>query len=245
MPPSPDTDDLLERLRCTNEEFMAFQYHVSHDLNAPILAVRGLLGLIVDDVQAGRSDELSEMLGEALAQLDRLDALIADLLSLARTGVDDDDHTEVDLRELVDDVVASLSLHSRELELSVGLSYDAPALRTQRVRLRQILANLVSNAKKFSDPEELAPRIDIRVACAPDALVVSVHDNGIGMSPDVAASAFEMFTRGSARHPGHGLGLYIVRKHAERLGASVRVAHSRKPTVIELRLPPSAACASG
>ena len=130
-----------------------------------------------------------------------------------------------------------LGLASASLAALCMVMKFEPTLLTDRVRLRQILANLLSNARKFRDPDELAPSIDVQVSRDGDAHVLLVSDNGIGMSEETAATAFDMFSRGSAEHPGHGLGLYIVAKHVERLGGTVRVASPRLPTCIEILLP--------
>lgn len=231
-------DASLERqLERARDELVQFKYHVSHDLSAPLVSARGLLGLIRDDVREGRHEELVEMVDETTAQLGRLEALIADLMSLARVGAPDATPEHVELGELVDEIVASISLHSRELEVSVTLSFDRSGIVTDRVRLRQILANLISNARKFRDPAEIAPSIDVAVREVPGGYALSVSDNGLGMDERTKARAFDLFSRGSAAHPGHGLGLHIVHRHVEALGGAVRIAHARKPTVIEVSLP--------
>jgi len=228
---------LSTRLYAAREEIVQFKYHVSHDLSAPIASARGLLGIIEHSVEEGTLDEVPELLEETNAQLTRLQRLIGDLMSLARAGADMPKPEVVDLRELVDEIAASISLHSRELEVSVTLSFDAPTLTTERVRLRQILANLISNARKFQDPEEIAPCIHVSVKDAGDDWRISVADNGIGMSRRTADRAFDMFTRGTSTHPGHGLGLHIVLKHVDLLGGSVAVGGISKPTTIDVRLP--------
>jgi len=228
---------LSERLQAAHDEIVQFRYHVSHDLSAPIASARGLLGLIEDDLRSGALEDLPELLEETEAQLTRLQRLIADLMSLARVSGEMQQPEAVDLRDLVDEIVAGIGLHTRELEISVTLSFDSPNLMIDRVRLRQILANLISNARKFQDPEEIAPYIQVSVEDDGDDWLMSVTDNGIGMDRLTAERAFDMFTRGSSAHPGHGLGLHIVLKHVDRLGGSVSVGGLSKPTRIDVRLP--------
>jgi len=99
-------------------------------------------------------------------------------MTLARAGAEDEPHTHVNLKQLVDDIVNSISLHARELEVSVSLEFDRPSIFTDRIRLRQILANLISNARKFSDPSELAPSILVQVTTSGENRVVLPHTQG-------------------------------------------------------------------
>lgn len=229
--------DRAQRLQRHNDDLVQFQYHVSHDLAAPISSTKGLLSLMAEDLAAGRLEELPDMVAEASEQMARLQRLIDALMSLSQGGAAPMRHDTIELTELLDDIIDGLSLHSRELEVSVSLDFDRPSVNGDPVRLRQIIANLISNARKFRDPDELAPWIEVSVRHLDERLCLRVADNGLGMSDEVAARAFGMFSRGSAEHPGHGLGLYIVAKHVERLGGSVRVASARAPTCIEVVLP--------
>jgi len=228
---------VLQKLDEARDELVQFKYHVSHDLSAPIASIHSLVDMVSEDIQNQHYDEVEEMLGETKDQLSRLDSLISDLMTLARAGAEDEPHTHVNLKQLVDDIVNSISLHARELEVSVSLEFDRPSIFTDSIRLRQILANLISNARKFSDPSELAPSILVQVTTSGENRVLTVSDNGIGMSDEIAERAFGLFNRGSATHSGHGLGLYIAKKHVDKLGGSIRVANASKPTIFKVLLP--------
>ncbi len=228
----------LERqLAQANEELTQFNYHVSHDLVAPISSARGLLNLIQEDLEAGVVDELPDLLADAQSQLVRLDNLVSDLMSLARAGAGDMSIEYFDLRLLLDDIVASLSMHALELEISVTLKTDQSQFLGDRVRIQQILANLISNARKFADPDEICPEITLNCSRMDNGACLTVSDNGIGIDPALEEGLFGLFTCGVNQHAGHGLGLYIVDKHVAKLGGTVSVASYRKPTVFEVFLP--------
>lgn len=224
-------------LRMANEELLQFNYHVSHDLVAPIASARGLINLIQSDLQAGEMAELPEMLTEAREQLDRLDRLVVDLMALARADARTNEITEFDLTQLIDDIAASLALKAREIDISITLKCDLPRVVTDRVRVQQILTNLISNAKKFIDPNEPAPDILISSFKDNQDVVLRVSDNGLGIEENIGKKLFGIFERGSSEHSGHGLGLYIVLKHAKHLGGTIKVVSYAKPTVFELRFP--------
>lgn len=229
--------DLEFQLKQANEELTQFNYHVSHDLVAPISTARGLLHLMEHDLTAGITEELPELLSDAQDQLVRLDKLVSDLMLLARAGASDHHMEAFDLRPMLDDIVSTMAMHVLELEISVTLKADQPVLTSDRVRVQQILTNLISNARKFVDPEELAPEISVTCDQASTGICLRVMDNGIGIDKAIAEKLFGLFTRGTSQHAGHGLGLYIVAKHAARIGGTVTVESYSKPTMFEVLLP--------
>lgn len=227
--------DLEYRLAEAENELAQFNYLISHDLLSPISTARGLLGLMQDDLNSGITDELSELLADSANQLVRLDSLVSDLLSVTKVSTSDPSIESFDLVSLVDDVVASLSMNA--LEISVTVITDNPVIKSDRVRVQQILANLISNARKFVDPEELAPEITVSCEHADSSVWLRIADNGIGIDPVVANKLFGLFARGTGEQSNHGLGLFIVKKHAARLGGDVEIVSYCKPTLFEVCLP--------
>jgi signal transduction histidine kinase len=125
---------------------------------------------------------------------------------------------------------------SREGRLAFTLPPDLPVLRTDRVKVKEIVQNLVDNALKHGDDR----RVDVDVALAPDRRTVriTVRDAGPGIAADVLPHLFEPFRPGPGRRGGTGFGLYIVRCFAEALGG--RVAARSRPgegTAITVELP--------
>lgn len=235
--------DVTQREKATqillsaNDELTQLQYHLSHDLVAPIASANGLLGLIKDDVVAGEYGELSELTEETMLQLQRLKNLVNDLMSLARAGAAIAENTSFDLRELIDEIVQSISLHDRVLEVSVSLDFDKAIFFSDRIRIKQILMNLISNSRKFADSSEEAPEIIVKAENFCDYMRICVSDNGLGIDNKMLPGLFDMFTRGVSDCAGHGLGLYIVQKHVQHLNGSVRLLNQAKPTVFELIIP--------
>lgn len=108
--------------------------------------------------------------------------------------------------------------------------------------LKQILVNLLSNAVKFSKPQGQAS-IDVRLERRAGGLVVlTVEDNGLGMTPEVMANVSQLFYQGDGtftrKHEGRGLGLYLVKKHAQLLGGRLTITSELgRGTVAEVEFP--------
>ena len=236
-----DVTDMLateQRLREANEELAQFNYRLSHDVVAPISTAQGYLELMAEELEGGNHAELPELLDETRRQLDRLHLLVADLSSLARAGADVSRTETIALQPLVDELRAELG-GATPARLSIGTDLALAELDSDRTRIRQMLSNLIENATKYHDSAETAPHVTVRSRREGRDSVIEVSDNGIGIDPAFGERAFEMFARDNSSVPGTGLGLYIIGKHADRLGGTLSIASHAKPTVMRLTLPPS------
>jgi signal transduction histidine kinase len=200
----------LERAREAEHRFVG---DASHELRTPLTALRGNLAY------ATRHGADPEVLQEIEADAARLGALLDDLLALAR-----EDAAAPAQGEPVD--VAELAREAAAADERADVTVDGPALvRGERPALERAVGNLVANARRHGPP---GGRITIEVARDDGNVLVSVEDEGPGLSPGQAVHAFERFWRApGAQGPGSGLGLAIVRAIAERHGGRVTVEGSR------------------
>lgn len=211
-----------EELKKTNAELDRFVYSTSHDLRAPLLSVLGLIDL---------SREVVERNHEALSYLDmmrdgikRADETIKQILIYSRNSRLKPHIEPLDVKELVEHHVQDIR-HMKEAE-TVRFEFDFPddsILHTDAMRIRTILQNLITNAVKYQRPEEHDKWVRIRLATSDGTSLISVEDNGEGIPEDRLESVFEMFQRNSNLSSGSGLGLYMVREMATRLGGRVTV----------------------
>jgi signal transduction histidine kinase len=161
-------------------------------------------------------------------QVGRLDTLINELLDVSRITVGrlDLELTEFDLSGLVREVIArfqqELEWGGHTVTLELGRPEDRIMGRWDRLRLDQVICNLLSNAMKYGGDRKL---IQIAVAATDTSVEVSIRDHGLGISPEDQGRIFERFERLiSVRHfGGFGLGLWIVRQIAEAHGGRVCV----------------------
>ncbi|WP_168061200.1 sensor histidine kinase [Candidatus Manganitrophus noduliformans] len=202
---------------------------VSHDLRTPLNAIIGYSSLLRDPRVSENVAKREEML-ERIHQNARIQlSLITDVLDLSRieTGKIAIETEQVDLSELIREILNMLEPLGTEKGLVVDFVEDptAPAIRTDRGKVRQIFTNLIGNAIKFTEQGSI--RIRVIHHLSQEAVSVEITDTGIGISEEDLPHIFEPFYQApafkEAYGPGTGLGLSIVKRFADLLGGSVEV----------------------
>jgi signal transduction histidine kinase/uncharacterized membrane protein len=199
---------------------------VSHELRTPLTAVVGY----VDMLSKGMLGPLSEQAQEALEQIrssgQRMLHLINDMLDMAKieAGRYTVEPSVLDIKTIINEVVALLQLQieARGLLLQIDVPTNVPLVHADRVRLAQVLTNLLANAIKFTEQGS----ITIRLASDETHVHFSVIDTGIGIAPEHLQRIFQPFEQvgDSARRPaGTGLGLAISRRLMEAMGGTLTV----------------------
>ena len=212
------TRDLAE----ANHELEAFSYSVSHDLRTPLRHMDGFLGLLKKELGSGAGAEAAKLLGKVEDSVKRMDLLIADLLAFSRMGRAEMRSCRVDLAGLLSQVKEELSedIRGRSVAWNTG---ELPEVEGDPDLLRQVLANLVGNAVKFTRKQ---PEAAIEVGAAPakdGRAVIYVRDNGAGFDMAYAERLFGLFQRLHLQedYEGTGIGLANVRRIIKRHGGEV------------------------
>jgi PAS domain S-box-containing protein len=216
-----------EELRRSNRDLEQFAYVASHDLSEPLRVIAGFTDLLARRYAGHIDAEADRFINFIVTGVERMQALIDDLLAYSRAGRGDIELQHVDTGALVQEVLWSLEPQLTAKHVSVEVD-KLPFVRAEPALLRQIFQNLVSNAVKFADADE--PRVAVRAAHVGDAWRFDVEDNGPGVDPRHAERVFEMFQRLHGREvAGSGMGLAIVKRLTERHGGRVWVmpAHPR------------------
>ena len=147
-------------------------------------------------------------------------------LEAGRFEVQTEDVDLVDVLNAVFAVAEPLAI-KQGIELAKAVDPDIPVMRSDWEALRKIILNLVSNALKFTEPGG-SVSVSARLIDGGSAVAIDVADTGIGIAPQDFESVFDKFsqatTQGTAPSGGSGLGLFLVRSLAEKLGGSVRIA---------------------
>ena len=207
---------LRTKAEAANEAKDRFIAVLSHELRTPLMPVRAGLDLIEDDLgNPNAQEEVRETLAMIRNNIDIESALIDDLLDLS-SSVRGKLRLEIkptDFRSVVKHSVEAFTEHFREknIQLRLDLGLDDSWVMGARVRLHQIVTNLVSNALKFTPANGM---IVIQVQSAGDFVRLVVKDNGCGMEPDVIERIFEPFVQGQSKMQGAGgmgLGLSIAK----------------------------------
>jgi PAS domain S-box-containing protein len=229
---------LLER---SNKDLEQFAFVASHDLQEPLRQVISFTKLLRDKYKGKLDARADEYIEYAVAGAQRMSTLIRDLLAYARVDTRVKPDRAASCQDALDASLANLE--TAIAETGARVTHDPlPAVVADKTRLVQLFQNLVGNALKFRR-RDVPPRI--HVGAKPDGgqWVLSVRDNGIGISADQFERVFGVFQRLHTRdeYPGTGIGLAICRKIVERHGGRIWVESTvGEGTTFSFTLPASA-----
>ena len=216
-------NEMTERLHAGVGQIRRFASNAAHELRAPIARLRHR----VEDALSRERDPLADekLLVETLADVDRIAGIVRSLLELAHTegGLDPRQIERVDLAALLDGVTEFFAPTAELRSVSLARRYPTGlAVRGEPHWLRQLFANLVDNAIKYSNH---GGRIEIEGAAANGDVHVSVHDYGRGIPSEDQARVFDPFHRaaGEPSIPGVGLGLALARQIAVAHGGGIEL----------------------
>ncbi|MFO0910893.1 MAG: PAS domain S-box protein [Isosphaeraceae bacterium] len=233
-----------EELVRRNREMDEFTYVVSHDLQEPLRTLTAFSDLVQREYGDRLDDSGREYVGHLVDASRRMQGLIRDLLALSKAGRITSDFAPVDLGALVDQARADLGGLLRAGKGEVRVVGSLPQVWGDRVRLGQLLANLITNGLKYNRSE--APVVEVSAAVAGEMVALRVRDNGIGIDPRYHARIFQLFRRLHTRedYEGNGAGLAICEKIAQAHGGRIWVESTpgRGSTFfVSLRKPPTVA----
>lgn len=216
--------DRTRELENANRELEAFSYSVSHDLRAPLRQILGFVDLLNRDL-GEQADPIQQHLTDIADSSRRMTTLIDTLLEFSRVGRADLNLRDVDLGALVNEVIADLSCVTggRSIEWSVN---TLPTACCDPALVRQVFANLIGNAVKFTRPRTPA-RIEIGAQFLDaDSVSCFVRDNGVGFNMQRADKLFGVFQRlhPPSKFEGTGIGLANVQRIVLRHGGRVWAA---------------------
>jgi signal transduction histidine kinase len=154
----------------------------------------------------------------------RLDDLVVELLSISRNDRVNDPHTPVNLLQELNNSISSYynASDTRRLEITARVLQPVPFI-SDATRMRIILNNLISNAIKYRSFSKPMSTIHVDMQADKNCVVIKVIDNGEGIEESKLPHIFDMFYRATERSEGSGLGLYIVKKVADKLEAKIKV----------------------
>ncbi len=215
-----EREHLIAELEAKNAELERFSYTVSHDLKSPLVTIRGFLGLLEKDAEAGDLKRMHRDAGRIRAATEVMGRLLDELLELSRIGRQINTPEEVPLGELVSEAVDLVAGALTERGVEVRISPAMPVAVGDRARLLEVFQNLLDNAVKYMG-DEPAPRIDVGMKNDGQSDVCCVRDNGIGIDPRYHEKVFGLFERLSLEQEGTGVGLALVKRIVELHGGRI------------------------
>ncbi|NEO85651.1 MAG: GAF domain-containing sensor histidine kinase [Spirulina sp. SIO3F2] len=217
----------LKKLDQIKDEFTAM---VSHELRTPLTSIYGSLSLLNNDAEKQvSSDQQQELLGIAYRNSERLLDLVNDILDLSRleSGKLVLHFSEFDLVALLEESIQLNQDYCKRFNVNVKLhcchcAQPMVMVNADQQRLLQVISNLISNAAKFTHPQDV---IDIGVDCEGERVKVSVTDHGPGIPIEKQNLLFARFqqigSKANQKLPGTGLGLNISKKIIELHGGEI------------------------
>lgn len=213
---------LAEDLKRSNQELEQFAFVASHDLQTPLWAVAGYVQLLKHRYKGRLDAKADQFIDSAAGGVERMQALIRDLLNYSRVGRTEPPAVPVDLGIVMKTSLALIQKTIRETGAVINVE-PLPTVQASPMRMGQLFENLIGNALKYRG--ERHPEIRIRAEKRKTEWVLSVQDNGIGIEPQYFGRIFEVFQRLHSRneYAGTGIGLAVCKKIVELYGGRIWV----------------------
>ena len=216
-----DNARLFEEVNALNLRKNEFIALASHELKTPLTTTKGYLQIL----ERSEIDQVGRrFLTKALKQLERINALVAELLDISKIEAGKlTFHFETfDLSEMILDVVETFHFSSQTHTVFVNNIHGDYLVKADRQRLEQVVINLITNAIKYSPN---AHQVHVVLESSPEEVTVQVIDEGMGMTRQQQEKVFTRFyqVEGTSKMTGLGLGLYLSKEIIERHGGRVGV----------------------
>ncbi|MGI4740999.1 MAG: sensor histidine kinase [Janthinobacterium lividum] len=215
-----------QQLTRTNVDLDNFIYTASHDLRQPISNIEGLLRLLENALPTASRNivVVAKALSHMQASIERFKRTISNLTEVSKLQLEfAQPAVPVCLAAIIDDVRQDLlpQLAATGGQLDVNVDGCHPRVFSEK-NLRSIVYNLLSNGLKYHHPER-PPLVGISCVTEADRIVLTVQDNGLGMTEQQQGRLFQLFQRMHTHVEGSGLGLYMVKKIVENAGGTIQV----------------------
>ncbi|HRI40495.1 MAG: response regulator [Bacteroidia bacterium] len=210
-----------ERLESVNKQLGEFVYIVSHDLKAPLRGLASLASFMEEELGAEPKVEVVELLNMMKSRTARMQQLIDGILHYSRMANNRGDREDVDLNELINSIIDLIAPASNVV---IETPDNLPVILAERVKLHEVLQNLIINGIKYNDKAEI--RIKIAFEDNGSHYRFHVTDNGIGIRPEHQEKIFGIFQTLQPKDQceSTGIGLTIVKKIIEQQEGAVTIA---------------------
>ena len=225
--PNPELVQSNARLARTVGDLRALMRCVAHDLKAPLHTISGFAGMLQLNDTALMAQHGRRRLDRILDCAEEMDRIIDQTLLSAAASREEASFGRIDLQAEIGTLLPALQEAFPEARVSIG---RLPAIMGDPLLVRQVFANLLENALKFS-ARSAQPQVEVGNSGTDQEPVFFVRDNGIGFPPDVAGLLFEPFRRFSdSSYAGDGVGLSVALHFLQRHGGWILAASTPEPS---------------
>lgn len=208
-------EDLAKKLEQL-QSLDSFNYSISHDLMSPLNSITGLTGLLQTMYPEKFDQEVLEIVNHIMGSVDRMSNLIKDLLSFSRQANAEISKADVSMEKIVKEVMEEIALTMPVAGAEIVI-HELPSAYCDNSMLKQVWANLISNAIKYSQKKP-QPKVEIGGIQKNGELIYFVKDNGAGFNMAHYNKLFSIFQRlhSETEFNGTGIGLAVVKRIIER-----------------------------
>jgi|GEM_PF-2290523 len=215
-----ERESLINKLEEQNEELERFTYTVSHDLKSPLTTIQGFVNLLKNESEINNLKNLSHYLERISNSTNKMYNMLCELLEFSRLGRVNNTKTTFNFRELIFEVIDSLSIVIANKKPNFIIDQEFPDICADRIRITEVMVNLIENAIKFTS-NNLQPEIEIGNRKNDHETIFFVRDNGIGIDQKYKTKIFELFSKLDPSTSGNGVGLSIVKRIVELNGGRI------------------------
>ncbi|MCW3088893.1 MAG: chemotaxis regulator - transmits chemoreceptor signals to flagelllar motor component cheY [Sediminibacterium sp.] len=211
----------LSEVERINKQLERFVFIVSHDLKSPLASISMLADLLQHDERVAAEAELSDHVGTIAHAANRLGEMIGSILEYSRQSLSQQTIEEVNCQVLVSEIIELLFVPKN---FSIHIDKSLPTLPTRKIKLQQVLQNLISNSVKYNDKKDA--QLEIGAVDKGRWYEFYVKDNGPGIAKKDHSRIFHIFETAesnSLRDSSTGLGLNLLKVLVEEQGGKIWV----------------------
>jgi len=218
-----ELQERVHELETINAELTQFSYTVSHDLKSPLVTISGFLSFLERDSLSGNTEQLKMDTLRIQEAVNKMDALLTELLELSRIGRIMNESVDTSFEEIAREAVELVHGQINKNNIAVRIQPDLPVVHGDRQRLIEVLQNLIDNATKYMG-DQPNPLIEIGQQGEEEGQpILFVRDNGVGIAPEHYERIFGLFNKLDASSEGTGVGLALVKRIIEFHGGRIWV----------------------
>lgn len=206
-----ERESLIQKLEAQNAELERFTYTVSHDLKSPLITIGGFLGYLEKDATEGNIEKLKADIQRINRAISKMKSLLDELLELSRIGRMMNPPENIPFEEIVREALENVEGQLSEGNIKVEIGSDLPVVHGDRIRLVEVVQNLLDNSAKFMG-DQPQPLIEIGVRRQEGKQVFFFKDNGVGIEPQYHDKIFKLFDKLNPNSEGTGIGLALIKR---------------------------------